>query len=173
MSLNKQIAADLRRLVIEGPESMSVMAWGDNAPQRLLFTTPEASAILEFQDHDRYSVTLRALEVSRTLPATPAPDFLACAGAATIQHLNFLEEPLGLLELDADLGVAQLRSLPPMREGDEVQYWEVTLTAHEKPTATIARYRWTPDMVEREQIEYPATFTLTARIAEALATAMA
>jgi hypothetical protein len=166
------MAADLRRLAAEGPESVSALAWGDNGPQRLLFTTPGVNAILEFSDHDRYSVTLRELEVSRSAPPPETPDFLANAGAAMIRQLSFLEEPLAICELDEQLGVAQLRSLPPQRDGEELEYWEVTLLAQGKSSATIARYHWTPGMIERERVEYPATFMLAARIAEGMAEAL-
>ena len=60
----------------------------------------------------------------------------------------------------------------PLREGDAVTYWEVTLWAGDEPGARAVRYQWSPGMAEHEVLAYPATFALIARMADGLAAAL-
>ena len=166
MSIGKQVIEQLRQLASgEGP------AHTNGAP--LIVAGQPDSAQLLFSDHDRYSVALRELVVGRDIGA-PADvrAYLSAAAAAVARGLSFLEEPLAEWELDGSEGMAQLRSSPPLRDGEEISYWEVTLTAAQ-PSARAARYRWAPGMAERELLAYPATFALLGRMADALAGALA
>lgn len=142
------------------------------ATQPLTVAHGAQSAELSFFDRDRYSVTLRELAAGAG-GAAPADSraFLSAAAAAVARRLSFLEEPLAVWELDGGEGMAQLRSSPPQREGEEVSYWEVTLWAA-PARALAARYRWQPGMAEREVLAYPATFALLGRIADGLAAAL-
>jgi hypothetical protein len=165
MSIGKQLIEQLRQLAnSEGATP------ADGAP--LIVAGQPDHARLDFFDHDRYSVALRELVVGMNVDA-PADTrtYLSAAAAAVARGLSFLEEPLAVWELDGSEGMAQLRSSPPLREGDEASYWEVTLTA-DQPTARAARYRWAPGMPEREIVAYPATFALLGRMADALAGAL-
>jgi hypothetical protein len=169
MTIGKQITERLRRLA-DGDQA--VLEVGDE--KRLVLSGEPFHATLAFFDHDRYSVTLRELTVGKG-GATP-PDaraYLSTAAAAVARRLSFLEEPLAVWELDGSERVAQLRSSPPLRDGDEVAYWEVSLWAGEQPSARVVRCRWAPGMPEREIIAYPATFALVARMADSLAEALA
>jgi hypothetical protein len=161
MSIGKQLIERLRESAEEpanGPP-LSVAAGG-------------AEARLAFFDRDRYSVTLRELTVGSGAAApADARAFLSATAAEVARRLSFLEEPLAVWELDGGEGMAQLRSSPPQRDGAELSYWEVTLTAAE-PAARAARYRWAPGMAEREPVAYPATFSLIGRMADALADAL-
>jgi hypothetical protein len=127
----------------------------------------------ELGEYDRFSGTLQSLDVQLD---TDAPDdtraFLSERAARLCQRLSYLEEPLGVWELDGREGLAQLRSTPPQRDGGEIQYWEVTLAAGERPRAQISRYRWAPGMPERELLPYPATFGLLGRLADSIADAL-
>ncbi|HWQ11306.1 MAG TPA: hypothetical protein VNL77_00825 [Roseiflexaceae bacterium] len=163
MALGKQLVAALRRLDAGGTEGPLVVAHG------------QASARLELADRDRYSAAVRSLEVAlgeREAPADARAE-LSARAAALIRRLSYLEEPLAVWELEGGERLAQLRSSPPQREGEEVAYWEVTLRAAERPTASIARYRWAPGMPEREVVVYPATFALIGRLADSLEAALA
>lgn len=174
MTLGKQMVETLRRLAAEGPEAVNVLAWGEGE-RRIGVDLGASSARLDFADHDRYSVALRGLEIG--LAARPEPEDtraeLSARAAEVIRRLSYLEEPLAVWELDGGQRTAQLRSSPPLREADEISYWEVTLSAGAQPAASIARYRWTPDMPEREVVIYPATFALIGRIADSLEAALA
>jgi len=168
MSLGKQMIEQLRLLsAAETPSSLR-----PSADERCkLLTTLEApgQATLEFFDHDRYSVTLRALDVGAGAFAGDARAYLSAQAAEIARRLSYLEEPLAVWELDGGERIAQLRSSPPQREGQEVLYWEVTLALGERPGARLQRYRWAPGMAEREEVAYPATFALVGRLVDSLA----
>lgn len=131
-------------------------------------------ALLNIVDSDRYSVTMRDLTVGGTSrPSIDLQIFLDVAASALIHELHYLEEPLARIEFDATVGQAILRSAQPQREGETLSYWEVRLDTGAAPTAQIARYSWSPGMIEREAVAYPATFRLLARITDSMATALA
>jgi hypothetical protein len=165
MTIGKQLVEQLRQLA-EG----AIAAPTDGAP--LIVAGEPVRAELALFDRDRYSVALRELTIGSS---TGAPEdtraYLSATAAEVARRLSFLEEPLAVWELDGAEGIAQLRSSPPLREGDEVSYWEVTLAA-DQPSARAARYRWAPGMPEREVVAYPATFALLGRMADALAGAL-
>lgn len=172
MSLGKQMIEQLQLLaagktVLEGLPSTPAEF------HRLTVLSAGQEAAIEFFDHDRYSVTLRALQVGADLPAiSDTRAYLSAHAAEIARRLSYLEEPLAVWELDSGERRAELRSAPPQREGDEVMYWEVALWAGEQPGARIMRYRWAPGMIEREPVAYPATFALVARIADSLSQAL-
>jgi hypothetical protein len=168
MSIGKQITERLRRLA-DGDQAV-LEAGSKNT--LLVLDTP-LPAKLEFSDYDRYSVALRELMVGAGGAAPlDTRGYLSAAAADIARRLSFLEEPLAVWELDGGERMAQLRSSPPLREGDTVTYWEVTLWAGDEPGARAVRYHWSPGMVEREVLAYPATFALIARMADGLATAL-
>jgi hypothetical protein len=168
MSLGKQILHQLR-LLADGQEVLEAAPATEPATKRLAERDGARLATLEIFDHDRYSVALRAIEVGGAPPAqVDTRAYLSASAAEIVRRLSYLEEPLAVWELDGGERRAELRSSPPQREGDEVAYWEVTLWAGEQPGARIMRYRWTPGMVEREEVAYPATFALVARMVDSL-----
>lgn len=172
--LGKQMVDTLKRLASEGPHAVSALSWTDDGVRVIAVPSDAADARIDLADLDRFSATLR--ELAATRHAAPVVDdvraWLSDHAAATIRALSFLEEPLAVWELEESEGIAQLRSSPPHREESDVTYWEVVLSCAERPSATLARYRWTPGMVERERVEYPATFALIGRMADALERAL-
>lgn len=175
MSLGKQLSERLRLLAKEGPEAAQLHSV-DEGYKNLVVERGEQLARLDIFDHDRYSVTLRGLEVAGTDPANRAPadvqTQLSSHAAEIARHLSYLEEPLAIWELDGDEQRVQLRSFPPQRDETEVLYWEVTLWSGAQTGARLARYRWAPGMIERELVAYPAAFSLIARIADSLDAAL-
>jgi hypothetical protein len=171
MSIGKQMIEQLRRLA-QG----EAIAQEDGDRKTLAVPGDGPSARLEFYDIDRYSVTMRAVEIGAPLAPADARAFLSPTAAEIARRLAFLEEPLAVWELDGAERVAQLRSSPPLREGDEVSYWEVELwtpaNGAAQSGARATRYHWSPGMVEREVVAYPATFGLVGRIADGLAEAL-
>jgi hypothetical protein len=168
MSIGKQITERLGRLA-DGDRTV----FEAGAENTLVVLDQPLRAKLEFSDHDRYSVTLRELTIGAGgAAALDAHSYLSAAAREVARRLSFLEEPLAVWELDAGEHRAQLRSSPPLREGDAVAYWEVTLWAGDEPGARAVRYHWSPGMVEREVLIYPATFALVARMADGLADAL-
>jgi hypothetical protein len=121
-------------------------------------------------DYDRYSVTLRHLEIyNNSLNIEEnVEEYLRQVAAKLSQCLIYLEEPLALVELNNIDGVAQLRSMPPRHSPDESTYWEIMVYARPHPHARLMRCRWVSGMREREAIAYPATFATIGRLAEDL-----
>src|SRR5262245_8414108 len=114
MSIGKLITERLRRLA-DGDRT--VLEPGDE--QRLVAVGEPNHASLVFFDHDRYSVTLRELSVGAGGAApNDARGYLSATAAEVARRLSFLEEPLAVWELDGGERVAQLRSSPPLREGE-------------------------------------------------------
>jgi hypothetical protein len=169
MNLGKQMIERLRLLATD-ESVLAGLPQGDSGYKLLMVIDEPARMTLEFFDHDRYSVTMRALEVGSGMPFQgDVRAYLSARAAEIARGLSYLEEPLAVWELDDAEKTAQLRSSPPQREGDEVSYWEVTLGIG---SARIMRYRWAPGLIEREAIAYPATFALIGRIADSLAEAL-
>jgi hypothetical protein len=167
MSLGKQMIEQLRLLAAAEP------VFGDDAHETVTALDGSARATIEFFDHDRFSVTLRTLDIGGAQAETDVRAYLSARAAEIARRLSYLEEPLAVWELDGAERIAQLRSSPPQREGEEVSYWEVTLTAGVQTGARMARYRWAPGMVEREIVAYPATFALVGRMVDSLTAALA
>jgi hypothetical protein len=168
MSLGKQMVEQLRLLATNGSVVAKLHVSGD-AHNVLTVVEAGKTATLELFDHDRYSVSMHALEVG--IDAPPPDDahaYLSAHAAEIARRLSYLEEPLAVWELDGGEKLAQLRSSPPQREGEEICYWEVSLHAGPQPSARIMRYRWIPGMVEREVVAYPATFALVGRMLDSL-----
>jgi hypothetical protein len=177
MSLAKQITFELRRLGADQAALAALLA--DEAGVRAIDlggTDGVPSIRVAVFDADRFSVSLRMLTVAvgQLPPTGDEPDAadvaLAALARGVIAELAYLEEPLAVVERDA--AAVQIRSAPPLREDEQLSYWEVALTGGERPSASIARYRWEPGMPEREPQPYPAAFPLVARIAESLAAAL-
>lgn len=172
--LSKLIVAELRRIGADAPNSPHVVELGGGALPAVR---------LELFDLDRYSAALGRIAVSGgTLPPidAAAPDAAAqrserlnaLARTLTAQ-LSYLEEPLAVVEQDAEAQVALLRSLPPQRDERAICYWELTVDLTDRTTLSLARYEWAPGRPEREPLPYPVAFSQLGRIADSLAGAMA
>lgn len=128
-------------------------------------------------DCDRYSAMLYALEIGDlTAPGRDVPlrAHLQAQAEALIARLNYLVEPLSLLETDPSAGIAQLRSQPqnintPADADAERNYWEVLIYAKPTQKITLARYRWQASQPDREQIAYPVIFSNLGRMVEDMA----
>lgn len=171
MSLGKLLADQLRHVgadpLLLDPDS--------SADHHVCAAALELSgAQVAFYDADRYSISLQALKVTHlTVPSNDLRTCLNTAADAVVRRLSFLEEPLAVWEVEQGDLLAQLRSAPPLREGEELFYWEVVLSAEDRLSATLGRFRWSPGLVEREAVRYPATFAMVARITDALEAALA
>lgn len=168
MSIGKLLTEQLRR--VAGGDISALQR--DDAGITLIVPHAVTPVVLSLADTDRYSVTMRELRVGSALPRGDSRAYLSATAAEIARRLSYLEEPLAVWELDGGERIAQLRSSPPLREGEELSYWEVTLAAGESPGAAITRYRWAPNFPERELVAYPATFALLARMADSLAEAL-
>jgi hypothetical protein len=95
MTLGKQMIEQLR-LLAAGEAALAQLPT-DGERFTLAISGQPNQAALEFLDHDRYSVTLRALDVSRGAPVVgDARTYLSAAAAAIARQLSYLEEPLAV-----------------------------------------------------------------------------
>lgn len=160
MGMGKDLIEHMRALVAEGTDTQDIEIM--IGPLRV-----------NMGDLDRYSATLEGLALDAVVPSNvDKRAYLSSCAAALVQGLSFLEEPLAVWELDAQQGYLQLRSNPPQREGEQINYWEVALNCSEQPTVQLARYQWRPGMPERQVLPYPATFSMMGRMADALVAAL-
>jgi hypothetical protein len=131
---------------------------------------------LVLQDYDKYSVALRYIDVSlegSTLNEAETENYLNQRTEQLIQRLTYMEEPLALVELDADAGLAQVRSKPPQHDDEAVIYWEAQIRLKPQPGIRLARYRWTPGRPGRELVIYPIAFARLGQIVEDVALSLA
>lgn len=171
-TLTNALAALLSRLASDGPDAVAALSDADGG-LTIELNHPTAHVTLLLADHDRFSVALRELQIGAAV--TEVGDVrsqLSEIAAAVARRLNFLEEPLAVWELEPSTAEAQLRSAPPQRENQDLIYWEVVVRGGANPGARLARYRWSPELVEREQVTYPTTFRFLGRVAETLAGAL-
>src|SRR5262245_48618856 len=98
MTLGKHLIDQLRLLA--AGESILTKLPADSDRSTLVIIDQPAQATLEFFDHDRYSVTLRALDVYSCVPIQEdARTYLSARAAVIARQLSYLEEPLAVWEL--------------------------------------------------------------------------
>ena len=166
MNISKLVSERLETLGAKGPNQIDAVVL-DSAQQ------PGFIVGVSIEEYNLgYSVTLRQLEVSHNV-AAPAgneiDDKLRQWTEQISQRLSYLEEPLTLLELDAEAKVAQLRSVSPHQDGEELTYWEAMVHAIPQPRVSLTRYYWSPNRSKREVAVYPVTFGTVSRIAQDIA----
>jgi hypothetical protein len=180
MDISKRVINRLEKLVANGPEQVEAVILDTAEQQGYLVGVPaeahEPSVALSLHDYDRYSVALRNLEVCydhRQADRGPEDEtYLRLCADRLVQRLNYLEEPLELIELDVDEGVAQLRSTVPPQNGDEVTYWEAIVRVEKSSKVSLTRYHWQPNYRDRQVVVYPTAFALVGRIVSDLASSL-
>jgi hypothetical protein len=180
MNLSKRVIKQLEQLATKGPQQVDAVILNSAPSQGYIIGVPaeaqEPSAAITLEGYDRYSVTLRQLEVSygnSPVDENKDEDYLRQCAERVARRLTYLEESLGLLELNAADNWAQLRSDPPQQENETLTYWEVLIWTEPCPRARLTRYCWTPGSSGREAVAYPATFATLGRIANDLALSLA
>ena len=176
MSLQQQVIQRLEQLVSQGPQSIEAVMPATPDKGYIIGVPADehgrSGVSLNLADYDRYSVTLRHLEVfNQTIgvESVEVENYLRQVATEISQRLTYLEEPLTLVELNMVDNIAQLRSSPPQQQSlNESTYWEVMLYVTPHPHARLTRYRWTADSHERVAMAYPATFAMLGRLAEDL-----
>jgi hypothetical protein len=174
MNVNKWVIKQLEQLVTKGPENTEAVILDSTQQQGYIVgLTAEAEGInvsLNLADYDRYSVAFRNLRVScKNSSKNGDKDYLRQCGEQVTRRVTYLEEPLELLEVDAEAGLAQLRSRSLRQEDNEKIYWEAMIQAEPHPTVSLTRYRWTPESPPgREVVVCPATFATLGRVVQEL-----
>lgn len=176
MNISKQFAQHLEKLAAHGPQAVEAALLNppDNGKYIVGLTVdgpPQAHISLTLHDYDRFSAALRRLAVSFGPDEAQIPPTTGLSRWAekVVQQLSYLEEPLTVLELTPADGVAQLRSAGPTIDDQTRLYWEVVLSLEPQPAATLTRYRWSPELDDREVVVYPVAFATVGRLAQDLA----
>jgi hypothetical protein len=187
MNIQQRAIEQLEQLAAKGPKEVEAIVKAPSEAGYIIgvpaIEGKGSGASLSIRDYDRYSVTLKHLEVyDNSLAVEPGQTraYLERCAARLNQSITYLEEPLILLELDPVEGIAQLRSETPSVEGpasepDQAQlfYWEIMLQTMPHPRAKIARYRWQAGQSDRENLIYPATFITLGRLIKDMAESLA
>lgn len=74
---------------------------------------------------DRIGCQLARLQVRAQPTAIPMPQAVVDVAARIAKRVNYLLEPLEVMEVDGQAAVALLRSAPPYEQGGVVEYYEL------------------------------------------------
>jgi len=115
---------------------------------------------------DTLACRLWEVALRRTVsPAASAP--LREQGEAIAERVTGLLEPLRLIEVDAEQGVALLRSESPAQREHAVAYYEVL--RHSDGTTRLCRYHASQAGGKREQVAFTLTHEALAKLVGDLA----
>ena len=95
------------------------------------------NATLATVKRDSLSCALKELTLEK---AAPIAEELPAWAARVAKQVTGLIEPLSLIEVDAPLGKALLRSQAPSRRDGKTFYYELLLERTSRTTATLHRY---------------------------------
>jgi hypothetical protein len=173
MEIQQRIVQRLEKLAAKGPKEVEAVLLDASQRGYLVGISPEGAGSgvsLNLEEYDRFSVTVRHLEVyDSRLNITEGERYLTQVAAQICQKVVYLDEPLVLVELDKVENIAQLRSELPQAEAPERTYWEVMLYITLHPHAKVRRYHWSAGTPGRSMVSYPMTFATVGRLVEDLA----
>jgi hypothetical protein len=135
----------------------------------LAFTHPETgtSVRLAVERCDAMSCQLWEITVTRSAATVAADSDLADWAKRVADRVTGLMEPLHLLEIDPEHGVALLRSEKPAQKSEDLFYYEVLL--HRTGLASVRRYRGSKQPTQREQVAFVLTHEAAAKLVGDLA----
>jgi hypothetical protein len=174
MNISKHITNQLYQLFKDERDVAGTLERNDRGVYDWRLSFEGQDIFMQLSNPDRHSAELHMLQRVAVQPSVEDASAVLHAQADELIHrLGYLEEPLGVWEFEERDCTAQMRSLPPQRDGEEVFYWEVllqvaTIASGLETTTRISRYHWQPGMMERETMAYPATFSLLGRLCESL-----
>jgi hypothetical protein len=175
MEIKQRVIKHLEKLAAKGPREVEAVLL-DPEQGYLVGISPEGEGSglsLNLEAYDRFSVTMRHLEVyNPDLTVTDSESYLGRVAEQICQRLIYLDEPLTLVELDKVENIAQLRSELPQTEALECSYWEVLVYTTPHPHAKLRRYHWSAGASGRQLVSSPMTFATIGRLADDLARSM-
>jgi hypothetical protein len=121
------------------------------------------------REFDRLAVLLDELEVWTTLPKLPHKEtvqILEKQAGSIEKKIGYLVEGLRTIEFDPQGGVLQMRSVKPLADGPERQYFELILTGGWK--AVLRRYRGSEVGSGRQNVSMHVTMDLLERLVDDL-----
>ena len=130
-----------------------VFEWGDSK------VTVKGS----WSEHDSIGFLLKRIEVSKNVAENiDVGEYLKSVARAIETRVNYLMEPLKIIELDSTTNSVQMRSEKPERQDGQLSYFEVVLKAGKwfghRNHATFQRYA---HREEQEATREPVPFAVT------------
>lgn len=143
-----KISDELRRLVTERSPFTgrieSVVAEDEGVTVRCDVTTAET-----------VGCSLAQLDMVEERRRILNPDDLCRWAEWICGKVTYLTEPLGLVEIDRQSGLAVLRSKPPLRRGERIAYYEMLADRHHH--ASLRRYQYDLRSKKRGAVSFPLT----------------
>lgn len=143
-----KISDELRRLVDERSPFTgrieSVVAEGGGVTVRC-----------DMQSAEGVGCALTQLDMVEERRKVLNPDDLCRWAEWICGRVTYLLEPLGVVEVDRQSGVAVVRSKPPHRRGDRIAYYE--MLADRNHHASLRRYQYDVRSKKRGAVTFPLT----------------
>lgn len=137
---------------------------GYSGPPVLTISAAEPADValeIDVTSVDRLSCSFQELRLSVQAFRQQSAPALQKWAEDICRHVTYLMEQLGALEIDPTTGTAQVRSMPPDKQGDQTRYYEIFLKSPGQ--LTLRRYR-AKSGAGREQIDLQATHELLQRL---------
>jgi hypothetical protein len=129
MNLGQRVSSELRRTSQETSET----------PKTFTFAMEGVSVHVSVDDCDRLAVSLVHLAIAASsLGSCEDEEDFAGRCHHLVSKVNYLQEPLKIIEMDGTELIAVIRSYPPRVENPSVCYWEVKHNG-KKGTISLSR----------------------------------
>jgi hypothetical protein len=142
----------------------------DDGPRLLEITTPEGRLRCELNAVNPIACSFSCLTWESPRLAGAGLERLKLAADELSRRLNYLLEPVALVESDPLAGVAQMRSDPPQRNASGVTYYE--LLVGREGALSLCRFHRAPGHA-RAMVSAQVTREVLVRLAEDFAAASA
>lgn len=149
MSLGQQLAGELMQM------------GGAELPLALSTNGNEGSVSVVICQWSPLAVGVESIQVQSATGSIPSREL----GEKLAKKLNYLSEPVRVLEIDSASGAAQLRSDPPRRIDDSIEYFEVQIARG--GAIRMQRFR-TQSGGARASTAFTLTFDTLARVIDDL-----
>jgi hypothetical protein len=160
MNLSRKIADAVENHPVGSASSGSVFAEADGARMNLSLA---ACGHVGF--------TFSSLQYSRVEPLNLSTEALRAWGNRLAARLTYLMEPLVVLEVDAEAGVADLKSQAPTPRGELRSYYEVSL--HRGGSLHLQRITFDQASRRRKPVHCQMTVEVLERLADDLVASLA
>jgi len=127
------------------------------------WNSPEINVKGDLSELDSIGILLNSIEVSKNInEEVNIPEYLKEAAEAIEKRINYLMEPLKIIELDSTTNAVQIRSERPESNDGRLSYYELVLKAGKwfgyRNHVSIHRYSQHPeDEPNRQAVPFPIT----------------
>ena len=148
MSILRKLGTELTRLI----------GYSSPTPHMVLLSAPNnVSVEIDMTTVDTLSCSAQEVRVS--VPSLVGADFdkLKAWGDDLCQRITYLLENIGPLEYDENEQQVLIRSTPPDKKGNAIQFYEVILASQSDGNFTLRRYRTDKGQSGRTPVEIVCT----------------